>query len=91
MSIIPSERDKGRNEATAEMLADQSHIYSALTRLCALVHGDDVLSEGQLVAITGISRIEVRRLVDDGRESISATPLPGLAGRMMMQRIGLTS
>lgn len=53
-----------------------------LARLVALCLADGtLLSEGQVARTLGLGRIDVRRLRDDGRESIAADPIPGEWGR----------
>lgn len=59
----------------------------AFARLMTVVEGLGLLSEGQLVRVTGLDRIDVRMLVDDGRDMLSARPLTGKWGEGVMERL----
>lgn len=62
----------------------------ALARLLAAVWTDDILTEAQLSALTGIDdRVEIRRLIDDGRDMLTKRPPDGMSYRHLRKRLGL--
>lgn len=58
-----------------------------LARLAAVLHGDDMLSEGQIARIIDVDRVQVRTLVDEGHASLTYRPLQGAWGSNVMRRI----
>lgn len=60
-----------------------------LARMLAVVHGLEVLTEGQLANIIAKDRVAVRELIDDGRTHLRINPLTGQNGTHIMKRLGL--
>jgi hypothetical protein len=68
---------------------DKATTHVALAKLLAVIDGASLLTEGQLVNITGIDRVAVRKLVDEGRDIIQDNPLSGVNGAAIMHEMGL--
>ncbi len=68
---------------------DKAVTHMALAKLLAVTNGTASLSEGQLVNITGLDRVAVRKLIDEGREIISSNPLAGANGIAIMNAMDL--
>lgn len=60
-----------------------------LARMIAVVHGLEVLTEGQLANIIAKDRVAIRELIDDGRAHLRANPLSGQNGSHIMKRLRL--
>lgn len=59
-----------------------------LNRLVAVVHGEGMLSEGQIARVTGMTILDVRRSTDMGRDHLHAKPPGGRWAAEMLKRIG---
>ena len=68
---------------------DKATAHMALVKLLAVTSGASILTEGQLVNITGVDRVAVRKLIDEGRDIIRENPLAGFNGVAIMHEMGL--
>lgn len=64
-------------------------LYIILARIVAVAHGLEAFTEGQLVNITAMDRIDIRVLINEGREHIKRSPLSGENGKHIMKQMGL--
>lgn len=64
--------------------------HHALSRLMSVLHTEELLTEGQLASITGLDRVQVRELVDDGRSSLLIEPPKAAFLKAVMRRINAT-
>jgi len=58
-----------------------------LCRLIAVVHSEELLSEGQIARVTGLDILSVRRATDMGREHFQAKPPAGRWAAGVLKRM----
>lgn len=84
VELHPTYRAKS---AVDDALVDDYRMEFA--RMLAVVHGLEVLTEGQLANIIAKDLVAIRELIDDGRAHLMESPLTGQNGKHIMKRLGL--